>query len=247
MNGVGVGAHQLGQIRPEVGDVRGVTLLGHHCAAQLQELVNSGPANSFGIIGELRDRRQRAYTVGPHDVAGFKTPLLVAHGRAEDVVAGIGDVGIGGQTGEEDHAVGFGQRSGAEHGAAARGAEDYFDAVNVGQLVVGRDGVLGGALRILHDEFEHTAVDTAGGVDLVSCHLLGLDGNGAVGLTWAGERFHDADPKRLVRSRHCNGGLLHHGSGRLRRRSEGRAVVAPAGDGREDRKSRDGDRNDPVL
>ena len=91
------------------------------------------------------------------------------------------------------HAVGLGEGCNAEHGAAAGGAEDDLDAVDVGELVVGGDGVGGVALGVLDDELQHAAVDAAGGVDLVEGHLLGLVGDGAIGLAGAGEGLHDAD------------------------------------------------------
>ena len=70
--------------------------------------------------------------------------------------------------------------------------EDDLDSVHVGELVVGGDGVLGAALRVLDDELQHAPVNSAGGVDLVQGHLLGLQGDGAIGLAGTGEGLHDA-------------------------------------------------------
>ena len=88
---------------------------------------------------------------------------------------------------------------GAQHGAAARRAEDDLHAVHVGELGVGGDGALGAALGVLDDEFQRSAVDAAGGVDLVGGHLLGLVRHGAVGFAGSGQRFHHADAKSIVR------------------------------------------------
>ena len=62
-----------------------------------------------------------------------------------------------------------------------------------GQLLEGGDGVLGVALGVFDDELQLASVDASGGVDLVGGHLLGADGDVAVGLAGAGDGFHDAD------------------------------------------------------
>ena len=149
---VGIGPQQLGELRPEVRDVRCVAFLAHHRAAQLLELLHGSPADALGVIGGLGDGRHGAHAVGPHHVAGVNAQLLVAHRRAEDVVASVGDVRVGGQPGEQHHPVGLGQRGRAQHRAAARRTQDDLHPVHVGQLVVGRDGVLGSALGVLDDE-----------------------------------------------------------------------------------------------
>ena len=63
--------------------------------------------------------------------------LHVADLGAEDVVAGIGDVRVAGETGEQNHAIGLRVRSDAKHRGAARGTEYDLHPLNVGQLVVG--------------------------------------------------------------------------------------------------------------
>ena len=84
-------------------------------------------------------------------------------------------------------------------------------------LRVGGDRVFGAALGVLDDDLQSAPVDSARGVDLVRGHLLGLNSDRAVGLTWTGDRFHHPDhERRQVRG---NGGRL-----RLRRR--GRLLVS---------------------
>ena len=63
----------------------------------------------------------------------------------------------------------------------------------IGELVVGGFGVVGVAHGVLDDKLQHAAVDASGVVDLVEGHLLGLPGDGAIGLAGAGEGLHDAD------------------------------------------------------
>ena len=193
MEGVGVGRKDLGELGAEVGDVCGVTFGGDDLAAVLLELLDGGAPDALGVVGLFGNGGKAAYAVGPESVAGVDADLDVADLGAEDVVAGVGDVGVAGEAGEEDHAVGLGEGCDAEHCAAAGGAEDDLDAVDVGELVIGGDGVRSVALGVLDDEFEHAAVDAAGGVDLVEGHLLGLPGYGPIGLAGAGEGLHDAD------------------------------------------------------
>ena len=193
VEGVRIGLEELGQLRPEVRDVAPKALRRDHAAAILLELCDGRAPDALGVVGLLGDGGQGADAVGPEHVAGADANFDVADLGAEDVVAGVGDVGIAGQPGEEDHAVSFGQRRDAEHGAAARRPEDDLDPVDVGELVVGVDRVLGVALRVFDDQLQRTPVDAAGGVDLLESHELGLVRHGAVGLAGAGERLHDAD------------------------------------------------------
>ena len=200
MQGVGLFADDFGQLSPEVGYVRGVVLLCDDTAAELHEPVLGGAADALGVVGILGNHAESAMTIYPEDIAGVDANEGVAQGSPEDVVAGLGDVGVGGEAGENDYAVLLGQWGCAEHCSAAGGAEDNLHAINFGEFLVGSDGVLGVALFVLDDNLEHAAIDAAGGVDLVNRHLLGLDGHHAVGLAGARDGFHDPNPEWLILS-----------------------------------------------
>ena len=193
VQGAGIGSEELLQLAAEVGDVGPVVLGGHDGPAALFELGDGGAADAFGVVGGLGDGGQGAYAVSPEGVSGVYPDVDVADLGAEDVVAGVGDVRVAGQAGEEDCPVGLGEGSCAEHSAAAGGAKDNLDSLDIGELVVGGDGLLGGALGVFDDQLKLSSVDAAFGVDFIGGHLLGLVGDGAVGLAGAGEGLHDAD------------------------------------------------------
>ena len=198
MEGVRIGAKQLGQLAPEVGDVGGVALFSDNLAASLLELGDGLAPYALGVVGRLVEGGQLADAVGPEQVAGVDAKLCVAHRGPEDVVSGFGDVRVGRQPGEHHDAFLLRHRRSAEHGAAARGTKDDLHTVHVGELIVRGDGVLGVAFRVFDNELDHAPIDTAGGVDLVDGQLLGLIGDGAVGLAGTRERLHHAYPEGLI-------------------------------------------------
>ena len=110
---------QLLQLRPEVRHVRREVFFGHDPPAALFELGRRRSPHALGVVGRLGDGRQRANPVGPQHVARADADLDVADLRAKNVVAGVGNVGVAGQAGEQDDPVRLGQRRDAQHGAAA--------------------------------------------------------------------------------------------------------------------------------
>ena len=194
----GFAAKELRQLGSEVGGVGRVLLFGDDLAAVFLELRHGVAPDALGVVGLLADGGQIADAVRPENVARVDAHLDVTDLGAENVVAGVGDVRIAGQSREQDHAVRLGERRHPEHRAAAGSPKYDLDSVHVGELVVGVDRVLRVALGIFDDEFQHAPVDAAGGVDLVEGHLLGLNGHRAVGLTGARLRLHNAYPKRSL-------------------------------------------------
>ena len=188
---------QLGQLAAEVDHIGRVVLRRGHGASELLELRYRRAADPLRVVRRLGDGRHLSRAVRPNRVAHVRPHLQGVYRRAEDVVSGEGDVRARRRRREEDDALLFRQRRDAQGCTAARSPQDDLDAVHVGQLVVGANGVLRRALGVLHDEFQHPAVDAARGVDLLRRQQLRLGQGNSVGLADAGQRSQHANDERL--------------------------------------------------
>ena len=112
---------------------------------------------------------------------------------AENVVAHLGDLRVGGGRGNHRDFRRLGDRRGFERAAGGHLAEDGDDAVAGDQFVDDVGGLAGLGLVVLGEEFDLFAEHAAGGVDFLDRQFGALVGRGAECRFFPGERGEFAD------------------------------------------------------
>jgi hypothetical protein len=212
VDGVRRGALDGGQLAAEVGAPLGVGLAGDDLPAHLVELALEDVRQALAVrraeIAQHRHLVELEVVVGElrHHVA-LKG---IDEADAEDVVADLRHLGVGGGVGDHRH-LGRLRLFGHGHGVAAGHlAQDQEHVVLVDEAVGRLGSLLGLALVVVDPDLDLLALHPAGGVHLADREVDRVPGGDAEGGLRAGERAHLAEQDGVA-------GDAGRSSGRCRR------------------------------